>query len=64
MSPLLRPAVQCPNAKCRATPRWRIPDRERERYAQENPFRVVATYQCHRCHTIYDVTAAAFQRAA
>jgi hypothetical protein len=62
MSPLLRPAVRCPN--CSATPRWRIPDTERDRYADVAPNRVVATYQCHRCHVVYDVTAEAYQRAA
>jgi uncharacterized protein YbaR (Trm112 family) len=58
----LRPAVRCP--KCSATPRWRVSEGERDRYEDAAPELIVASIQCHRCHEVYPIHAAAIQRAA
>lgn len=62
MSRLLRPAAECP--KCGNAPRLRIPEAERMRYQSDPPEQMIATVQCHRCHTVYPIFAEAYQGAA
>lgn len=62
MSRLLRPDVTCPN--CKRTPRLRIAESERDAHQADEPWRILASIQCHNCHEVYVVTAAAYQRAA
>lgn len=60
-SRLLLPDVECPS--CRKRPRVRVSEWLRAAAEATDPGFVVQTYQCHRCHTIYNLTAGAFARA-
>lgn len=62
MTRLLRLDLKCP--RCGKPPRLRITEAERDRAFAKAPGEVIGTYQCHHCNHIYDMPAAACQRAA
>ncbi len=61
---LLRLAVSCPH--CGARPALRITEAAVRAVEHEPPEKRLGTYQCHRrrCGTVYDLPAAAYQRAS
>lgn len=60
---LYRPAVSCP--KCGSRPAFRVCEALVEGVRDEPPERRVGSYKCQRrsCGVIYDIPAAAYQRA-